>query len=52
MNVSGIFIAEGIATSLDLAKKNRKLKLKEINLVDNNTMQTSIPGIYGRRLHR
>lgn len=46
MNVSGIFIAEGIATSLDLAKKIGAEIEGDKLVVDNNTMQTSIPGIY------
>lgn len=46
MNVSGIFIAEGIATSLDFAKRlGAEIEENKI-LVDNRTMQTSISGVF------
>lgn len=46
MNVSGIFIAEGIATSLDFAKR-LGAEIEENKLVvDNRTMQTSISGVF------
>lgn len=46
MNVSGVFIAEGIATSLDLAKKlGAEIEGNKL-LVNDKTMETSIPGLY------
>lgn len=46
MNVSGIFIAEGIATSLDFAKRLGAEIEENKLLVDNRTMQTSISGVF------
>ena len=45
LNVSGIFIAEGTATSLDLAKK-MGIETEKNNIVVDNNMSTNIPGIF------
>ena len=46
LNVSGVFIAEGIATSLDFAKKIGADIEENKLLVDNKNMQTSISGLF------
>ena len=43
--VDGIFIAEGIASSSDFAKK-LGIIVKNNNIVVNENMETNVPGIY------
>lgn len=43
--IKGIFIAEGIATSLDFARK-LGAKIEQNRIIVNNKMETNIPGLY------
>ena len=43
--IDGIFIAQGIASSIDFAKK-LGIFIKDNNIIINNNMETNVPGIY------
>lgn len=45
ITIKGLFIAEGVATSTDFAKK-LGVQTKQNNIVVNNKMETNIPGLY------
>lgn len=45
ITIKGLFIAEGVATSIDFAKK-LGVQTKQNNIVVNNKMETNIPGLY------
>ena len=45
MEVDGVFIAEGIASSVDLARKIG-VQVKEDTIVVDGEMQTTLPGLY------
>ena len=45
LDIDGIFIAEGVATSLDLAKKIG-INIENNKVIVNENMETSIPGLY------
>ncbi|MCL2859138.1 MAG: NAD(P)/FAD-dependent oxidoreductase [Oscillospiraceae bacterium] len=45
LKVDGVFIAEGIATSLDLARKIG-INVENNKIIVNENMETSIPGLY------
>lgn len=46
MNVSGVFMAEGIATSVDLAKKIGIILDENGNIKVNEKMETNVPNVY------
>jgi len=46
INVSGIFIAEGVASSLDFARRLGALIENNKLVVDNESMQTSVNGLF------
>lgn len=45
MHINGIFVAEGVATSTDLARKIG-IQTKSNTIVVNSEMQTNVPGIF------
>lgn len=46
INVSGVFMAEGIATTVDLAKKIGIILDKKGNIKVNEKMETNVPNVY------
>lgn len=45
IEINGLFIAEGIASSVDFARK-LGAKIEQKNILVNNKMETNIPGLY------
>lgn len=45
ININGVFIAQGVATSTDLARK-LGVQTEKNNILVNNNMETNVPGIY------
>ena len=46
MDISGVFVAEGIATSTDLARKLGIILDEKGNIIVNEKMETNVPNIY------